>query len=324
MFLRKLVLAAVLSCLVGVAQAAGLKIFEIPATVDGAAIRVAEWTPCAKPPVTIELGPFLLPAVRDCPVAGESLPLVVISHGFRGTNLSHHDTAEAFADAGFIVVALNHPDDSASSKEEGRSLRALTNRPADIKRVIDHMLGSSPDAAKIDPERIGFFGFSRGGYTGLVLAGATPDFRQLRQRCQDPTGTNCKPIDPRLAPTATLPTDPRIKAFVIADPLSSVFATKESVRPITAPVQLWASERGGDGVSSRDIAAIAGSLTVEPEFQVVPRSGHFAFLTLCPAALAETLPELCTDAPGFSRVEFHEEFNARAVAFLRRHLNGQP
>ncbi|WJH39103.1 dienelactone hydrolase [Aliirhizobium terrae] len=260
MFIRTLALAAALTSVTTFVHAAGLKIFEIPASAGGAAIKVAEWTPCARPPETIELGPFMLPAVRGCPIAGDKLPLIVLSHGFRGTNLSHHDTAEAFADAGFVVAALNHPDDSAFSAEKGRSLEALTNRPEDIKRVIDFMLGPSSDAAKIDPKRIGFFGFSRGGYTGLVLAGAEPDFRQLRNRCADPTGEDCKPIDPALVPTETLTRDPRIKAFVIADPLSSVFPTRESVRSITAPIQLWSSERGGDGVSPKDIAGIAGNL----------------------------------------------------------------
>ncbi|SFB08400.1 Predicted dienelactone hydrolase [Rhizobium sp. NFR07] len=285
---------------------------------------MAEWTPCAKPAETIELRPFLLPAVRDCPVAGKGLPLIVLSHGFRGTNLSHHDTAEAFADAGFVVVALNHPDDSALSKDKGPSLKALTNRPTDIKRVIDFMLGASPDAAKIDPQRIGFFGFSRGGYTGLVLAGAEPDFQQLRRRCADPTGADCKPIDPALVPTSTLTRDPRIKAFVIADPLSSAFPTRESVQVISAPLQLWSSEGGGDGVSPKDIARIAANLASPPEHHAVPGSGHFAFLTVCPAALAKSLPELCTDAPGFSRAKFHEELNSKALAFLKKHLPVQP
>ena len=34
------------------------------------------------------------------------------------------------------------------------------------------MLGSWSGSAKIDLGRVGFFGFSRGGYTGLVAIGA--------------------------------------------------------------------------------------------------------------------------------------------------------
>jgi predicted dienelactone hydrolase len=40
--------------------------------------------------------------------------------------------------------------------------------------LIDFMVGASPAASKIDPDRIGFFGFSLGGYTGVVVIGADP------------------------------------------------------------------------------------------------------------------------------------------------------
>jgi hypothetical protein len=58
---------------------------------------------------------------------------------------------------------------------------------------------------------------------------------------------------------------------------------------------------------------------------VVPNSrraaggGHFAFM-LCPPELAKKRPETCTDAPGFDRVAFHKLFNAKVVAFFRKHL----
>jgi predicted dienelactone hydrolase len=52
-------------------------------------------------------------------------------------------------------------------------LSVFIERPNDIKRLIDFMIGASPAASNIDPGRSGFFGFSRGGYTGLVLVGKT-------------------------------------------------------------------------------------------------------------------------------------------------------
>jgi hypothetical protein len=42
----------------------------------------------------------------------------------------------------------------------------MVERPTDIKRLIDFMLGQAPAASRMDPERIGFFGFSGGGFTG--------------------------------------------------------------------------------------------------------------------------------------------------------------
>jgi predicted dienelactone hydrolase len=36
--------------------------------------------------------------------------------------------------------------------------------------------------------------------------------------------------------------------------------------------------------------------------------------------LAEAVPEICTDAPGFDRGAFHKKFNADVLAFFRAHL----
>lgn len=324
MKLRNLWLAALLSCTASLAHAAGLKVFQIPADAEGPALKVAEWSPCAAPAATVDLGPFALPAVRDCPVVGDKLPLIVVSHGFGGTSLGHHDTAEALADAGFIVVALNHPDDTASNPDKERSLAALASRPTDIERLIDYMLHAAPDAAKIDPERIGFFGFSRGGYTGLVLAGAAPVLTALKARCGDPTGAQCGLIDPAWAPPPPTFHEPRIKAYLIADPLSSVFPTKETLQGVSAPIDLWGSERGGDGVAPADVARVAADLPGHPALHVVPGANHFAFLTVCPPELAKMAPEVCTDPPGFDRAAFHKAFDAEVVAFFKTQLAPKP
>ncbi|MVA79311.1 dienelactone hydrolase [Agrobacterium vitis] len=313
-------LAAVLILTAGQANSAGLKSFEISADAQGPLLKVVEWSPCAKPDGEIKAGPFILPGVPDCPLEGENRPLIVISHGFGGTNLSHHDTAEALADAGFVVVAINHPDDTAANKQRQHNLKALISRPVDVKRVIDFMLGSSPDAARIDPQSIGFFGFSRGGYTGLVLAGANPDFRSLSSLCQDQTAASCDDAHQNSLPKEALHHDQRIKAFVIADPLSSVFSAPSSVQNVTAPVQMWGSQYGGDGVSPESLLTVARNLPDKPEFHAVPNSEHFAFLTVCPAELAKSLPELCNDRPGFDRTAFHQALNRQVVTFFKAHL----
>ncbi|MCF1469011.1 dienelactone hydrolase [Agrobacterium vitis] len=302
------------------ANSAGLKSFEISADAQGPLLKAVEWSPCAKPDGEIKAGPFILPGVRDCPVEGENRPLIVVSHGFGGTNLSHHDTAEALADAGFVVVAINHPDDTAANKQRQHNLKALISRPVDVKRVIDFMLGSSPDAARIDPQSIGFFGFSRGGYTGLVLAGANPDFRSLSSLCQDQTAASCDDAHQNSLPKEALHHDQRIKAFVIADPLSSIFSAPSSVQNVTAPIQMWGSQYGGDGVSPENLLTVARNLPDKPDFHVVPNSEHFAFLTVCPAELTKSLPELCNDRPGFDRTAFHQALNSQVVTFFKAHL----
>jgi len=295
------------------ALAAGIQMIDIPADDAGPALHGAIWSPCAEPPA--QPGQ----AVRDCPISGENLPLVVISHGRGGTFNGHQDTAETLADAGFVVAAINHPGDTATDMSHFFDLSVYIERPTDIKRLIDFMLGASPFNAAIDRDRIGFFGFSRGGYTGLVLTGANPDWANATAFCQHSANNACVQIIQKKYPAEPLTHDPRIKAAVIADPLAVVF-TADSLAAVKLPVQLWASERGGDGVLPHDVAAVDANLPARHEYRVVSNSGHFAFVPPCPPAMAQAALEICTDAPGFDRAAFHREFNAAVIAFFQQQL----
>lgn len=302
-------------------QAAGFKSVEVPAEGSLQPLKGAVWYPCTQPTSEVRFGPFVMSVSPNCPLAGEKHPLVVISHGRTGSYLGHRDTAQALADAGFIVVAINHPGDSAVDGSRTREFPVFVERPADIKRVVDHMLGSWPDAARIDAGRIGFFGFSRGGYTGLVAIGANPFFGKRLRLCEGKSDPLCDKV--RTGELPELSHDPRIKAAIIVDPLS-IFFTEQSFTNVKVPVQLWGSERGGDGVTPASVADIAGWLPTRPDFRVVPGSQHFSFLPPCPAALAQSAPDLCSDQPGFDRAAFHADFNAHALAFFKAQLGQAP
>lgn len=319
-----LALAAAFCLAMSPAQAAGLRYLHIPGGQDGPAIDAAMWSPCAKAPEDVQIRALTVPAVPDCPIAGETLPLIVISHGYGGWYLGHHDTAEALADSGFVVIAINHPHANYADMSRANGLAVLINRPVDIKRTIDFMLTDFPDSARIDPQRIGFYGFSQGGYTGLVLASANPDFSKLPPRCADPKAIGCPQANQARPPQQhplprTLTHDPRIRAMVVADPLSIVFQTTDSVKDVTIPLQVWGSQHGGGGgASPEDVATLARVLPEKPDLRVVSNAVHMSFLTMCPETRRSS--EVCIDAPGFDRAAFHREFNAEVVAFLRRNL----
>jgi predicted dienelactone hydrolase len=298
------------------AQAAGLREIDIPADADGPAMHGAIWSPCAEPPGEIRLNIFILPGVKDCPLLGEKLPLVVVSHGGGGNFfVGSHDTAETLADNGFVVAAINHPGDTGEDLSRADDLSVYVERPQDIKRLIDFMLVASPFGAAIDRERIGFFGPSRGGYTGLVLIGANPDWAKATHICQHCAAQ----IARKEYPAEPLTHDPRIKAAVIADPPAVVF-TAGSLAAVKMPVQLWASEYGGEGVLPHDIAAMEANRPAKHEYRVVPNSWHLSFLPPCAAALIKEFPEFCVDTPGFDRVAFHKEFNAAVLGFFQQQL----
>ncbi|MGV1764986.1 alpha/beta hydrolase family protein [Rhizobium rhizogenes] len=309
---------AALFCLAApLAHAAGFQLIEIPADGPLPALKGGIWYPCAQPAGDVTIGPFTMSVTKDCPIMGETLPLVVVSHGRIGSALGHRDTAETLADAGFVVVAISHPGDNSLDQSRTRDFSVFVERPADIRRVIDFVLGPWPNAGKIDARRIGMFGFSRGGYTGLVAIGANPHFGKRLRLCDGNSSVLCDQVHKGELPE--LAHDPRIKAAMIADPLS-VFFTPDSFENVKIPVQLWGSERGGDGVTPESVVAISNQLPTKPEFHAVPNSQHFDFLPPCPAELAKSAPEICADRSGFDRAEFHRKFNAEVLAFFRKHL----
>ena len=300
------------------AQAAGFAFIEVPADKDGPALRGAVWSPCSTPPGRIDLAPLVLQGTRDCPVTGPGLPLVVVSHGAGGSALGHHDTAAALADVGYVVAAIHHPGDNFQDMSRQGHLSAFATRPVDMKRLTDYMLGAWPHRAQLDAGKVGFFGFSRGGYTGLVATGAVPDWT-LRQDLCPPLSMRplCGEVRRNDIPATPAP-DARIKAAVIVDPLS-VFDAK-GLRHVGVPVQLWASALGGDGVTLHSVEAVRQGLPRAPDWHVAANAGHYAFLAPCSPALAEVAPEICRDAPGFDRVAFHQMFNAQVVQFFQRHI----
>ena len=313
-------LSAIGFCLTAtLAQAAGLRSLDIPADADGPAIHGMIWYPCAEPPGEIRIDMFVLPGVKNCPLAGDHLALIAASHGQGAGLLVNHDTAETLADNGFVVAAINHPGDTSEDLSRSDDLSVFVERPTDIKRLIDFMTGPSPFATRIDQGKIGFFGYSRGGYTGLVLLGANPDWAGAASNyCRQSQFRLCQQILGRTYPSQPLTHDPRIKAAVLVDPLASFFS-EESLAPLKAPVQLWASERGGYGVFLRDIATLDANLPSAHEYRVVSNAGHMAFF-LCPPALLKARSEVCVDAPGFDRVAFHAQFNADVLTFFQKWL----
>jgi predicted dienelactone hydrolase len=104
------------------------------------------------------------------------------------------------------------------------------------------MLSAWPDRNKLDSQRIGFFGFSRGGYTGLVVAGGNPDFGRADVMCPESSPwAICAVL--RTNETPAFAHDSRLKALVIADPAFGSLFGQKGLKDVKIPIQLWQSER---------------------------------------------------------------------------------
>ena len=185
-----------------------------------------------------------------------------------------------------------------------RFLSALVERPTDIRRLIDFMLGASPAASRIDPERIGFFGFS--------LAAI--------------------PASPSSAPTLIGPPPPNIASNGITrsraasryaggnsrrSPLSTTRGSRPPCSPNRSafsfpPTAWWALKRRSSyghpnmaaGVDARKHRRCGPEPAGKARIPRRTQCRHFAFV-LCPPAFAKAAPEFCKDAPGFDRAPFH-------------------
>jgi len=166
------------------AGAAGFQYGKAP-DPDDQPLELAIWYPSAAPISSQPLGLFAQDVAYYGAVQGNTLPLVVISHGTGGSAAGHYDTALALAEAGFVVVALSHTGDNYKDRSYSFTAHNFVDRPRGVSRNIDFMLNAWGGHDHVDPARIGIFGHSAGGATALiavscVLARATPTFSALR------------------------------------------------------------------------------------------------------------------------------------------------
>ena len=300
------------------ARSAGFRAGTI-ADPQGGEIEIGIWYPSDAParPVKFGLGEGLVAAGAK-PV-GAKLPLIVFSHGNGGSFAGHFDTAIALAEAGFVVAALTHGGDNWRDQSRATD---MANRPRQLKVLIDHMLAAPEWRRLIHADRIGAFGFSSGGFTVLAAAGAKPDLSQVLTHCRArPDDFDCKLSAGRRP--ATPPQwrhDSRIRAVVSAAPALGYTFTRDTMRTLRVPVQLWKPEADEILPAPYHADAVRGALPNKPEFHVIPKAGHFAILAPCSPAAAKASGVICTDPPGFDRPAFHARFNREVIAFFRRAL----
>jgi predicted dienelactone hydrolase len=316
--------AVALAVLLAVAPAAyagvGFQHIEIH-NPDGPAIEAGVWYPSDAPPKPTRVEAFERPLAEGAPVAGRKLPLVVMSHGLGGSYAGHYDTAEALARAGFVAAALTHTGDNWRKGPLIAGPNAL--RPRELKLLVDYMLEAWPDRDRLDPTRVGAFGFSLGGFTVLAAAGGQPDMSKIgayNRAHPDRFDSRVQVRDAGVSAPATWTHDARIKAVIAAAPALSYTYGDGGLAAVVQPVQLWTAERDRIVPFADNVEIARAALPRPPEFHSVPNADHYDFLPPCSALLRQHVPEICESPPGFDRAAFHETFNREVVAFFRRTL----
>jgi predicted dienelactone hydrolase len=315
--------AAMIVASPALAEQVGFSLVEAP-DPPGEALKVGVWYPTTASPSDQRLGLFTQVVAPNAAVDGRSHPLIVISHGNGGSLEGHYDTALALARSGFIVAAMTHTGDNY--KDQSRATQ-LADRPRAVHAVIDYMLAAWPGYAAIDPDKIGVFGFSSGGFTALVSVGGIPDLTRVAPYCaeheavyacqvlkQHPVSTD-HPI-----PVEAWVADRRIKAAVVAAPAIGFTFRGAGLSNVNLPIQLWRAENDHILPSPDYVEAVRDALPHPPEYHVVAGADHFDFLAPCSEALARAVPVICQEQGGFDRAAFHTMFNQDVVRFFEQTL----
>ena len=119
--------------------------------------------------VMIQAGDVKIPVFFCIPAEGDSLPVLIVFHGSDGFKSNHAEIAKKLASEGIAALAPTwfgrdparpHWDDL---------------RPEDIFSVVSSLKGQS----RIDTDRLGLMGFSRGGGLAVIFGALIPKIKAI-------------------------------------------------------------------------------------------------------------------------------------------------
>lgn len=333
----------------------GVQQIDIPAppTEFGRDLRMTLWYPAEPGGVPVSPGenpifkgaPALRdPALRDAPVAAGRFPLVVLSHGSGSRVEAMGWLATELAKAGFVVAGPNHPGTTSGDSTPAETPK-LWQRSADLSAVIDRVTGDPDWSGRVEPAKIGVVGFSLGGATAMLSAGARADLDAYAAYCDGVTQWDCgwyaggvgyvdgarvavdkvdlRKLDRDLFQRQNL--DPRITAAVLVDPALAQAYDAESLARIAIPMTFINLGDAGRIPAGVDAAALSGQVQ-NGSLSMVPGASHYSFLAECQDGGAGLLRQsgesepICDDAGAPSRAALHDQLARMIGAALSRTL----
>lgn len=252
-------------------------------------------------------------------------PLILLSHGDRGTPFNQAWLAEHLAARGYVVAAVAHWLNTRTNNVPEATLRAW-ERPQDASFVVTALLQDATWQPRLDPGRIGAAGHSSGGYTALALAGARYDPLRMRDYCRGPlAGADCRlvqGIDMTQVDFRGVDADyrdPRVRAVVALAPALGPGMTPASLRAIPIPV-LIAASRDDELLPFEQHAARYARDIPRAQSETLADGGHFVFMPLCTTAgwifTYFNDYDVCGRRHDVDRAEAHASIAARATQFF--------
>lgn len=273
-----------------------------------------------------------------------SIPVIVISHGLGSSRRDFSEIAQHFASHGFAAAL---PEHIGSNKELQQSVlagrgneffraREFFDRPLDVTYLLDELeqLNQTEWQGRLNLAEVAIGGHSFGGYTALVLGGATADFENLHRSCNREAFIEylnpalllqCRALeleasDPEAVQQLTQGLqDPRIRLIIAVNPVNSVILGEQGLSQIQLPIVMVSS---GYDPAAPIIPEQAYSFTwlTAPEkyLVVVEGASHTAQLTTLIGRVVA--PSLATEQLEEEVRIFRSNLRALLLAFLQVHL----
>lgn len=263
-----------------------------------------------------------LEAALWLPDGATRAPLVLLLHGAGGRWSELAPLGAALAGAGIAAAGFTQVADRSAPNAFAR----MAARARTASRVLDAVLVRAGD--RVDPGRLGVFGYSAGATAAMLLIGGRADPARWRALCEvapqerlclSPFGQSA--LAAADAPAFTAP-DSRFRAAMLAAPALGFLFAGDGMRgvPPGTAVRLWRAEADSLLAEPNHAEAIAPLLPGHPVPSVVPGADHWVFTPPCGPERRAAEPWLCADPPGFDRAAFHRAFRADAIAFFRAAL----
>ncbi len=308
-------------------------------------VRVTVWYPAAADAVEqrIDIGPPGKPLFRvgavapDAPFAdGRPRPVILFSHGFGGTARMMAWFGTALARAGYVVVAVDHPGNNGLDTMTAGGAILLWDRVQDLRAALDAAKADGAIGPHLDLSRLGVSGFSAGGFTALVSAGARVDMNRFVAFCRRfPADGVCAPqkefaltIDdaqralaaPELAAEAAHAGDdhaiPGVRAAFAIAPAVVQALPPEGLARVGVPVAIILGDADPVAPPATN-GLVAAKAISQAGLKVLPGVGHYDFLSTCTAAGVAVLPICAIKVPQDAT---HQAAIDMALAFFRRTL----
>ena len=299
--------------------------YPAPEGTETTLIRI----PQDNPVFTAGLGAWNAPMRGDGP-----LPLILMSHGTGGSALQMMWLARALASEGYVVAAVDHHGNSAAETEfDPRGFLLPRERALDITAVLDQLLEDPELGPSIDRKRIGAVGFSLGGFTVALLAGAQGDVDRFRRFCDGPMrDRTCDPqtefpeavelfrellaSDTRtqrlFGQFAEPARDPRISTIALLAPALAQAVSDDSLGTMEPPILVIGAS--GDDIAPVSTNAERLALAPHARIQVIDEATHYDFLNLCTRRGKRFVP-VCKGG-SVPREDVHRQ----AIRFLSGHF----